>query len=73
MSVLLATLMALLLIAITALIVMVVYAAHAEDRDERAQIERETRRAEYRLHRLASDAFTHMMDVAREHGLRSEE
>jgi hypothetical protein len=37
-------------------------------REERARIERETRRAEYQLHQIANDAFSQMLDVARQHG-----
>lgn len=73
MSVLLAVLMVLLLVAVVTLIAMFVIGVRTEERDERARIELEARRAEFRLHHLASDAFTHMMDVAREHGFRSDE
>ena len=73
MSVVLAILMVLRLVAIVTLIAVTVLGVRADERDERARLESEARRAEYRLHHLASDAFTQMMDVAREHGYRGEQ
>lgn len=73
MMVLLAILMSLLLVAIVTLIAMVAIGAHREADDEQMRIEREARHAAFHLHNMASDAFTSMMDVAREHGFRSDE
>lgn len=72
MIALVAVLMALLVIATVALIAVVAYGMPASDHEERARVEAEARRAEYRLHRIASDAFTQMMDVARDHGFRAD-
>lgn len=66
-------LVCLVVIALTTVAAVALIRRAGSQRDERARIESEQRRAEYRLHRLASDAFTHMMDVARDHGFPVQE
>jgi len=73
MTVVLAVLVGLLLITIIAFIAFVANGVAEVEREERARVEHEARRAEYQLHHLASNAFAHMMNVAREHGFRSEQ
>lgn len=58
------------LLALLAVLVLVSYLAEDDAESERARIEMEVRRAERRLHDVASNSFQAMLDEARAHGKR---
>lgn len=58
------------LMALLAVLILTAYLAVSKEKVERARIEMEVRRAERRLHDVASNSFQAMLDEARAHGKR---